>query len=180
MISPEEVSVVIPTLDPDPITLESVPDTVETAVVSEGNRAEARNLGAAQTDGKILVFCDDDITFEESFFWQHVREARQGLVIGLEDFDFGLLLTRFFVLSRQVFESLGGFDERLNHMEDTEFCLHALNKGLELRGLPRDSIHHEEHESVGQGTLQTLQATAYLCVRYPQYAPSLLKGVLNF
>ena len=158
------VSVVIPTLEGDPLTLDSVPPGVETSVVADGNRAEARNLGADRTSGEVLVFCDDDIVFDESFFWEQVQASEPGTVTGLVDFDFGLLLTRFLLVRRADFEALGGFDERLNHMEDTEFCLNAKRSGLTIEPIPRESVTHREHESVGQGRFATLRALGYLCV----------------
>lgn len=178
-MSSRDVSVVIPTLAGDPLTLESVPEGVETAVVAEGNRAEARNIGAERTSGEVLVFCDDDIAFEESFFRESLAAVEPGVVVGLADFEFDLLLTRFLAVTRADFERLGGFDPRLNHMEDTEFSLHALASGMELRSIPRDAVHHEDHESAGQGRLPTLKNTLYLCARYPRYAPRLLSGLLR-
>lgn len=172
-------SVVIPTLEGDPRTLDSVPEGVETLVVGEGNRAEARNIGARRASGDVLVFCDDDIAFEESFFWHWVEGTDEGTVAGLRDFDFGLLLTRFLVVHRTDFERLGGFDERLNHMEDTEFCLDALANGLDLVTIPRDAVHHEPHESAGQTRWARLRNTTYLGLRYPRYAARLWLGQLT-
>lgn len=176
---PDDVAVVIPTLAGDPLTLDSIPEGVETVVVSEGNRAEARNIGAARTTGDILVFCDDDIAFEESFFWKTVGDCDQGTLTGLVDFDFGLLLTRYLVVRRSDFERLGGFDQRLNHMEDTEFCLRAVSADIAIETIPRDAVSHEDHESVGQGRLATLRAVGYLCLRYPRWSPRLLKGLVR-
>lgn len=173
------VSVVIPTLQGNPMTLDSVPEGVETAVVQEGSRSEARNAGAGRTSGDVLVFCDDDVVFDETFFWTQVEASEQGTVIGLEDFEFGLLLTRFMVVRRSDFETLGGFDERLNHMEDTEFCLNALSHGMDLDALPRDIVRHEEHESPGQGRWPTLRNTLYLAANYPRYVPLLINGLLS-
>lgn len=174
----ESVAVVIPTLSDDPLTLESVPDGVETEIVREGNRAEARNLGVERTTGEVVVFCDDDIRFSESFFDNQVESLSRGTVVGLEDFDFGLLLTRFMAVYRADFERLGGFDERLNHMEDTEFCLNAVSNGFTLESIDRDAVYHEEHESVGQGRWPTLKNILRLCLRYPQYSPLLIGGLL--
>ena len=180
-MSERDVSVVIPTAasEREPRTLASVPTGVETVVVSEGNRAAARNIGARRTSGRVLVFCDDDIAFTQSLFREWVESAEPGVVAGLGDFDFGLLLTRFLVVTRADFERLGGFDERLNHMEDTEFCLNALAHGVDLRTIPRETVHHEPHESAGQGRWPTLRNTLYLCARYPRYTPRLLRGLFG-
>lgn len=171
------VSVVVPSLHGDPLTLESVPDSVETEVVVGKPRSEARNLGAERTDGDVLVFCDDDIVFDEEFFWEQVEGTERGTITGLEDWDFGWLITRFMVVHRADFERLGGFDEHLNYMEDTEFCLNALSHGMELRSLPRDAVYHEEHESAGKNRLVLLKNTLYLAAKYPRYAPHLLTSM---
>lgn len=179
MMTDEEISVIIPTLEGDPLTARSVPDSVEMFVVSEGNRAEARNIGAERSSGDILVFCDDDIRFESEFFWRWVNNIEKGTLAGLEDFDFGLLLTRFMVITREDFERLGGFDPSFNHMEDTEFCLNALSSGMDVVSIDRNAVQHEAHPSAGQGQIPTLRNTAILCLRYPRYALRILSGLLQ-
>lgn len=172
-----DVSVVIPSLEGDPMTLESVPDTVETEVVVNKPRSVARNLGAERTSGDIIVFCDDDIAFSEEFFWGQIKNTPEGTVTGLEDWDFGYLITRFMIVHRWDFETTGGFDEKFNYMEDTEFCLNALETGLSLRSLPRDSVEHEDHDSVGKNRWVLARNTLHLAARYPNHAPNLLSGM---
>lgn len=174
----EDVSVVVPSLEGNPMTLESVPDEVETEVVVGEPRSVARNIGAERTSGNVLVFCDDDIAFEEDFFWKQIESTDEGTVTGLEDWDFGYLITRFMVVHRSDFKSLGGFDEQINYMEDTDFSLNALSHGLELRALPRDAVKHKEHDSVGKSRLVLLKNTLYLATKYPCYAPHILKSML--
>lgn len=173
------VSVVVPSLEGDPLTLDSLPEAVEVEVVTGERRSVARNLGAERTGGDVIVFCDDDIAFDEAFFWEQVARTPRGTVTGLEDWDFGLLITRFMVVSRADFDRIGGFDERLNYMEDTEFCLKALRRGLELRALPRDAVDHEDHVSPGKSRWVLARNTAYLALKYPERAPLLLRGMLR-
>ena len=172
------VSIVVPSIEGDPKTLDSVPEGLEVEVVTGKPRSVARNLGAERTAGDVIVFCDDDIEFTEPFFWEVVNETDAGTITGLEDWDFGLLITRFMVVHRSDFERIGGFDERYNYMEDTEFCLGALQKGITLRSVPRDNVYHEEHASVGKTRLVLLTNTLKLAAMYPRYAPTLLRGML--
>lgn len=143
------VSVVIPTLGRNPKTLESIPDEVETLVINEGNKSEARNKGAREASGDLLLFCDDDISFSEEFLVDCLDRKWRGEheIVGLEDYDFELLLTRFLLISKEAFFDIGGFDGRLNTMEDTDFCLRATKKGYVLKALPMNSVHHVEHPS---------------------------------
>jgi len=144
--SKREVTMVIPSISPTAKTLESVPDGVEAIVVTEGNISQARNRGAAQAKGRILVFCDDDVAFSEDLFWNYVDSLKDGEVLGLKDYDFGLLIGRFIVISKTDFNKVGGFDERLPNLEDTDFCIRAQKAGLAIKQLPRDSITHLPHE----------------------------------
>ena len=68
-----------------------------------------------------------------------------GEILGLEDFDFGLLLTRFMVVSKSDFERVGGFDETLTDLEDTDFRLRAKKAVLSITAVPRDSISHFDY-----------------------------------
>lgn len=172
------VSVVVPSLEGSPKTLESVPDGVETEVVVGKPRSVARNMGARRTTGDVIVFCDDDISFSESFFWEQVTSTPEGTITGLRDWDFGYLITRFMIVHRTDFETIGGFDERLNYMEDTEFCLNALSHGHELRALPRDSVDHEDHDSVGKNRWVLARNTLYLAAKYPARGPHVLRSML--
>lgn len=142
-----DVAVVIPTLDGADTTLQSVPDGVETYVVSDGTRGEARNIGAYRSDADVLVFCDDDIEFSEHTFWREVGDTPGGVVSGLADYEFGMLLTRFMVIHREDFDRVGGFDSRMQHMEDTEFCIRCQKHRVGLRQIPRTVVEHHDHEN---------------------------------
>lgn len=180
MVSPEHVSVVIPTLSTPVKTVESVPDAVgEVAIVTEGSRSEARNIGAERTTNPILVFLDDDIGFTERFFREQVNETDPGTVRGLRDYTFDLLLTRFLVVHRTDFERIGGFDESFNHMEDTEFSIRALANGLDLQRIPREEVTHFEHEPRGKGLVPTLYATGRIMRAYPEFAPYLTRRYVD-
>ena len=140
-----KVTVVIPSASTTIRTLSSVPEGVETLVVTEGNRSQARNLGARRAKGEVIVFCDDDISFAEDMFWRCVNLRKDGDVVGLVGVEFDLLITRFMVVSKVDFNRVGGFDESLTDMEDTEFCIRAQKKGLVIIPLPRDLVVHFDH-----------------------------------
>lgn len=176
----DRVSIVIPSLNEHPETLNSIPNFVtDIAVVSDGNRAEARNLGVKQTKNPIIVFCDDDIIFNEKFFKKQIDLTPRGTISGLRDFTFDLLLTRFLIIHRDDFNYIGGFNEKMNHGEDTEFSLNALSSGFELRLISRDGVTHISHQSEGQGIIPSLWSKIYMCREYPNYAPYILNKMLK-
>jgi len=142
------VSVIIPTInESQPKTVQSIPDDCETIVVREGNRAEARNLGALRASHDTLVFCDDDIAFSRDWFRTQLTRLEQNEVRGLEDFGCGYILTRFMAIHRADFRRVGGFNPDLDHMEDTDFAMRAAQDGLEVTQLPRDAVDHDPHDN---------------------------------
>jgi GT2 family glycosyltransferase len=180
MTTGESISAVIPTLTDNPKTLESIPKSVsDIAVISEGNRSEARNIGAERTENPILVFMDDDIQFEKDFFWKQIDQTDPGTVTGLEDYTYGLLLTRFLIIHRDDFRRVGGFDANLNHFEDTEFSLRALANGIDINLVDREMVHHFEHESEGKGVIPTIKGMLYIFRKHPRYIPQIMSGNLN-
>jgi len=161
-----------------PITLESVPDEIETCVVSQGNRSEARNIGAEKTTGDVLVFMDDDIRFTEDFLATRVQRITPGQVTGLEDYGLGYLLTRFMIMHRDTFEQIGGFDETLNHMEDTEFCIRAEKAGFPILPLDQRAVTHIPHQN-DVTTADRLKSLLYLTQKHPKQAIPVWRKVLK-
>lgn len=160
------VSAVIPTIgDQRPITCASIPNNVETVVVREGNRSEARNIGADRATNDILVFCDDDIRFDPSFFWHQTKRLEGNEVRGLKDYGLGYILTRFMVIHKDDFDHIGGFDERLDHMEDTEFAIRAERSGMDITRLSRYQVFHEDHDN-DITTRKRAKALAYLTLKH--------------
>lgn len=123
--------------------------------------SEVRNIGAAQTDGDVLIFIDGDVYLQDDWHTQvapvaeRVRTTRliAGSVYAVdpdaswvakvwfepwrskqEDIDFingGHLL-----ISRTFFDALGGFDPELETGEDHDICMRAWAAGGEVRNIP--------------------------------------------
>ena len=55
---------------------------------------------------------------------------------------FRLVTTRNMILSRSVFEKIGGFDEELNTGEDTDFVFRAYLQGIPVLGVPALHVAH--------------------------------------
>ncbi|ODU99297.1 MAG: hypothetical protein ABT23_14035 [Thiobacillus sp. SCN 63-57] len=133
----------------------------------------ARNLGISLARHDILAFPDDDCWYEDRVI-EHVRraflegealggmigcwveqagEAAPGQAYFLEhdawrEFRGGHASSISLFLDRKLFESLGGFDERLGvgqwygAAEEIDFILRALASGAHLRYCPEIRVHH--------------------------------------
>jgi glycosyltransferase involved in cell wall biosynthesis len=129
--------------------------------------SEVRNIGAAQTDGDVLIFIDGDVYLQDDWH-QHIepvaeRVQTSRLIAGSvyavdpnaswvakvwfepwrskqEGIDFingGHLL-----ISRAFFEALSGFDPALETGEDHDICMRAWAAGGEVSNIPEIvSVH---------------------------------------
>jgi glycosyltransferase involved in cell wall biosynthesis len=124
-------------------------------VRAPGTIAQARQLGVAASSGDILVFSDADVAFDETYFrrvlastdWDGVCGAKRSRTDYVGDYE---LMTRAQVavyewfgiaaasgsnmaITRQAFDTLGGFRVELACNEDTELFLRAGRRGFRIR-----------------------------------------------
>jgi len=175
-----EVSVVIPSIKSDVLTLESVPDDVPVSVEREGTLNEARNRGVRNAEHDIIAILDDDIAFSEELFETVARKVDEETLVGVADWEFGLIAGRVMLFHKNLWRRLGGFDERLrSHNGDTEFALSAHHAGYDLVRVPREVFYHEEHER-SIDTWDRAWRLAYLCGKHARYAPHLLVSTVAY
>ncbi len=173
------VSVVIPSIKDEVVTLESVPDGVDTQVVREGTLNEARNLGVRRAKHDRIVVLDDDIAFTERFFRELAQRIERGTLRGYPDWDYGLVAGRVMAFHRSDWEQVGGFDEFLrSHMGDTEFSLKFRSSGFRVEQIDSEEITHEPHER-SVTTWDRAWRTVYLAVKYPRDAPRLVTNTIR-
>lgn len=173
-----DISVVIPSIKSEILTRESVPDGVETHVVREGSLNEARNEGVLRAENDRILVLDDDITFEESFFWDLVDRIEPGVLVGHPDWDYGLVAGRVMAFHRDDWTELGGFDERLgSHMGDTEFALKYVTNGRRVEQIDDAEVEHEPHER-SVTTWDRVWRTAYLSAKYPRSIPTIVPNTV--
>ena len=111
-----DVTVVIPTLKEsrsDIPTLESVPDGVPVNIQRESPISAARNRGVENADTEYVIELDDDISFDRDLWDEVMDTVDRETIVGMEDWDYGLIVTRLIAFHRDAWVEVGGFDERL-------------------------------------------------------------------
>jgi glycosyltransferase involved in cell wall biosynthesis len=140
------ITFVIPTNRKYVRTLKFIPKESEVNIQREITRGEARNRGVELAETEWIAFCDDDIEFTETFLNYVISLANDRTIIGLQAYyPSPFLISRFMFFKRSVWEDLGGLLE-IQHGEETEWLIRALEKDYKLIGVPRESVYHEEHQ----------------------------------
>lgn len=145
MIEYEDITFVIPTNHKYIKTLESIPKESKVLIQREATRGEARNRGVKLAKTEWIAFCDDDIEFTETFLKYVLSLASDRTIVGLQAYyPSPFLISRFMFFKRSVWEDIGELLE-VQHGEETEWLIRALEKDYKLIGIPRESVYHEEH-----------------------------------
>jgi GT2 family glycosyltransferase len=140
--------------------------------------AYARNVGARHASGEAFAFCDADdevgpgwvgamgealskhdfvagkLEFEKlNPDWVlSTRSTRQH--DGLQPYTYPPYLPHAsscnLGCTRAVFERVGGFDENMRYLEDTDFCWRVQLAGTELRFVPEAVVHYRLRDSKRQ------------------------------
>lgn len=177
-----EVTVVIPTISEEVLTLESIPDGVATVVVREGTLNEARNIGVERAETERIVLLDDDVRFPEEFFWDVVDRIAPEKLVGMADWNYGLVAGRMMGFTIGTWRTVGGFDERLrSHMGDTDFSISCHKRGFEIEQLPQSAIDHDGPPGALErtGAFDHAWRGVYLAVKHPRYAWRLFEGMVR-
>ena len=143
----KNITFVIPTNRENVRTLDSIPEGCDVRLEKEGNENEARNRGIRNARTEFIALCDDDINFTRDFLDRCLALAKEGVIVGLEDYyPLRWLISRFMLFARSDWQKIGGFDESVRHGAETEFCIRAEKLGFKIVRLPRSSVFHFEHE----------------------------------
>jgi hypothetical protein len=124
-----------------------------------GGAAHARNVGAAQASGEVLVFMDDDIHLEADWDWRNwlsrnwdfavarvywpapsansfaMRLEATALNVLTNVLRYKILMSGFAVLRREAFQRAGGYNPRVT-WEEPALTLRAYAAGLRGAVLP--------------------------------------------
>jgi len=177
-----DVTVVIPTLKESRSeipTLDSVPEDVPVNIQRESPIPRARNRGVELADTEYVIQLDDDIRFGHELWDEVLQRVDRNTVIGMDDWDYGLIVTRMIAFHREAWVEVGGFDERLgSHMEDTDFAIKLDHAGYNLESIPQERIEHVPHKN-RITTVDRAWRLVYLCLKHPRYAARLIEGTLG-
>ncbi|HEX6140472.1 MAG TPA: glycosyltransferase [Candidatus Limnocylindria bacterium] len=122
--------------------------------------ARAKNVGARAARGAALVFMDADSRMSPGLLAAVVRRREQGeraasirvVADGRDPIDRGFfwviengkrlvgIRANMFWVDRELFDALGGFDERLNHAEDLDLLVRARRAGVKVGHLRAEWI----------------------------------------
>lgn len=177
-----DVSVVIPTINENILTKKSIPTGVPVIVVREGTLNEARNIGVEKANTEKILILDDDVSFTEDFFWEVVDEIRDGRLVGMADWNYGLTAGRLMGFTKATWNDVGGFDEQLrSHMGDTDFAIKFHKRDYEIKKIPQKQIKHEGPPGALERTSRWDHAWrgVYLAAKHPKYAWRLFTGMVN-
>ena len=145
------------------------------AVIENVRVSELRNRGARLASADIIAFVDADNEIVEGWIDAALEnlgtqkasatgalyrspvngtwvQRSYGLLRGLtrERGDVEWLGSGNLAISRQAFESIGGFDSSLEACEDVDLCHRLRAAGFTLLGDPRlDSVHHGDPRTLG-------------------------------
>jgi glycosyltransferase involved in cell wall biosynthesis len=164
--------------DPAPDDLPSIANLNLMTEARPGSYA-ARNRGAAQAKGNLLVFTDADCTPRPDWLARLAAAARhhEGLLSGrvemvstrssmarlnmAESYDYffginqeiyardGVAATANLAIPRAVWDRVGGFDARLKSGGDVAFCRAAARAGAALCHVPDAVVRHPLRDSFG-------------------------------
>ncbi len=145
-INYSDITFVIPTNRDYIRTLGSVPLESKIRIQREATRGEARNKGIELAETQWIAFCDDDIEFTKTFLDYVISLSNERTIIGLQGYyPSPLLISRFMLFKKDIWEDIGKL-LHVQHSEETEWEIRALEKGYKLIGIPRESVYHHPHE----------------------------------
>jgi glycosyltransferase involved in cell wall biosynthesis len=172
-----KASIIIPTIDDDPITLQYIDfkklreDDIELIVVKDRgwrNASRTRNIGAAIAKGEILCFIDDDAAFNFNELINVINEISLG---ENNKVFYWSALPHILIVKSDIFFKIGGYDERypLRGSEDTEIRERLKKAGLELKTLNIELKHLREQAYDKRRQIAVNKALTWTYIEYGTY-----------
>lgn len=135
--------------------------------------SSARNIGAQHAKGKYLIFLDDDDDFSPTWisdFCARVAEGNglvycnmrlvepNGKVSSVSAFKNkrGIVIPGAWMISREVFDRVGGYDERLKFAENTELFFRLNQLSLKIEYIEKENFIYRQSPDGGSKNLQNM------------------------
>jgi GT2 family glycosyltransferase len=168
-MSLENVSVVVPTARDQIHTTDTVPSEAEAVVRRDDGLNVARNTGVEAASNDWIVIADDDIDFPTETVARTIERMDDRTLAGLADFPpLRWIIGRLMIFHRDLWRTVGGFDETRHHGGDTDFAIRVEKVGGQVIQLDRESVpHYDEDTGEGMDELEHLEWMAYLTRRHP-------------
>ena len=159
--------------------------------------AYARNAGAWHTSGEAFAFCDADDEVAPGWvaaigeaLSQHdfvagkleykklnpdwvLSTRSEGQHDGLQPYTYPPYLPHASSCNlgckRTVFEQVGGFDESMRYLEDTDFCWRVQLAGTELHFVPQAEVHYRLRDSKRELFRQAQKYGEYNVLLYKRF-----------
>lgn len=176
----ENVSIIIPTIRDDIVTIESIPDAAEVIIRRDDGLNRARNAGIETADNDWIVIADDDIDFPTETVAETIATIDERTLAGLADFPpLRWVIGRLMIFHRNLWRTVGGFDESRPHGGDTDFAIRVERSCGEIVRLDRKTVpHYDQETGQSMSTLGHLEWILYLTRRHPrQFGPIATKLV---
>lgn len=129
-------------------TLESLkgyPFPFEIIVSRKAGLGYARNYGASQARGNVLVFLDDDLKLAPRMLFMHIASLIEGTF--KVAYQHRMPATRCLIIFKRDFEKVKFCNEIQHSGEDREFFMQAVKTGLDYVFLSSQGLYeHIEHE----------------------------------
>ena len=154
---------------PEVITTETVPSEPEVVVRRDDGLNVARNAGVEAAENDWIVIADDDIDFPTEAVARTLSQMDERTLAGLADFrPLRWIIGRLMIFHRDLWRTVGGFDESRNHGGDTDFAIRVEKAGGDVIRLDREAVaHYDEDTGDAMSAAEHLEWVAYLTRRHP-------------
>jgi GT2 family glycosyltransferase len=159
--------------------------------------AHARNVGVGAAEGELILFCDADDEVGDGWLaamakaleqhdfvasrWDveklnspQVRKSRQnGQASGLQEYSYPPFLPHAascgMGIRRVLHEMIGGFDEQMRYLQDTDYCWRLQLVGTSIHFVPDAVVHLRYREKLGDSYRQAKNYGEYNVLLYKKY-----------
>lgn len=165
----ENITVVVPTIREEIQTLDTIPSDAEVLVRRDEGLNIARNAGVESASNDWIVIADDDIDFPSEMVARTVQQMDEQTLAGLADFPpLKWTIGRLMIFHRDLWRTVGGFDESRHHGGDTDFAIRVEKSGGTVMQLDREAVpHYDEDTGDSMSEGGHLEWLVYLTRRHP-------------